>query len=325
MSTPVKPIQEFGATSQRALENFDEQYSAALVSMPAVWTSILGDVISGGSLKDTYPVALNALKYRLDAGKPTTFDTKVKEISIVKRTFSAGAEAEAKRIRLGDFAYSRTWSMTPAAMARARMFLHNRLVADALEANATCFDGVAFFSASHPVNAFDSSIKYHSSATWSNLQSVATPLTEANLTQEKAAFKMTPGPDGEELGLEPTHVLVPTSLDDKAYNMISVQDLITSGSTNTTGTVRNPHFKSGIVNVRAPELAGTDTTANWYLVSLTMPDIIPWILSEGDEELLTYDESSDYYKDTGRIKVVSKLDIEAALVHPHCIRKITGA
>lgn len=338
MTTPVKPIEAFGASSQRALEEFRLDYNTALASMPLVWGESLGDFLPGPSLKDTYPIALDVQKYKELAGESAkTVDIKVKDISVVKREFGSAAECDLRRLKRGDFAYIRQWQRRPEAMARARVFLRNHLIATLIETGetaATCaLDGAAFFSASHPVNPFDASIKYRGSATWSNLQSAATPLNAANLTAEKTNFKMTPGPDGEELGQEATHILVPTSLDDTAYNLLSVQDLILSGALSgggdgTMGGVRNPHFQSGLQKQRAPELTGSGVTADWYILSATSiaQGLAPWVLAEDDsEDLRTWDEASDYYKSTSHIKVESRVLLEAAFLFPHAIRKIKGA
>lgn len=338
MTTPVKPIETFGASSQRSLEEFRLDYNTALVSQPKVWAETYGDVIAGSSLKDTLPVVFSVMKFReKNTQAAPAYTALVKDISVIKREFLAAAEAELRRIQRGDFAYVRDWARKPDQMARARVFLRNHTVATLIETgetSATCvLDGLAFFSASHKVNPFDDSITFHGSATWSNFQASATPLTPANLTAEKALFKQTPGPDGEELGLEADIILVPTSLDDTAYNMLSVQDLILSGALSgggdgTMGGIRNPHLNSGMTKVRSPELAGTDGTADWYLLSSTAlaMGLYPWVISEdAADEIRTWDETSDYYKNTGNIKIQSNALLEAAFAFPHGIRKISGS
>lgn len=338
MTTPVKPLETFGASSQRALEEFRLDYNTALASMPKVWAESLGDMLSGNSLKDTYPIALDVQKYReLTGQNADAIDIKVKDISVIKREFASAAQAELRRLQRGDFAYVRQWQRRSEAMARARVFLRNHIAATLIETgetSGTCaLDGAAFFSESHPVNPFDASITYNGSATWSNLQASATPLNATNLTAEKTLFKQTPGPDGEELGLEATHVLVPTALDDTAYNLLSVQDLILSGALSgggdgTMGGVRNPHYNSGLSKFRAPELTGNGANSDWYLLSETAfsQGLFPWVISEdASEELRTWDESSDYYKSTSKIKVESRIMLEAAFLFPHGIRKISGA
>lgn len=340
MTTPVKPIESHSASTQRFLEEFRLDYNTALASMPRMWAESLGDVLSGPSLKDTYPIALSVQKYRELGGQEAAqaIDIKVKDVTVVKREFATAAEADIRRLKRGDFAYIRQWQRRAEEMARGRVFLRNHLVADLIETgeSATCvLDGVNFFSASHKVNPFKSSIKYQGSATWSNFQNAATPLSANALTAEKLAMMQVPGPDGEELGLEATHLVVPTALYETAFNLLKVQDLILSGSLDgagggTMGTVRNPHFnRAGLELVRAPELDGSPgANSDWYLVSATAMSmgLFPWVLSEdSSEELTEWDESSDYAKQHKRIKLESRILTEAAFLFPHAIRKISGA
>lgn len=338
MTTPLKPIEQFGPSSQRALEEFRLDYNTSLASLPRTWAEDLGDLLPGMSLKDTYPIAIDVQKYKELAGEAAkAIDVKVKDITVVKREFASAAECDLRRLKRGDFAYIRQWARRPEAMARGRVFLRNHVVADLIqtgETAATCaLDGKAFFATDHPVNPFDPNVTYRGSATWSNFTTAATPLSATSLVAEKNKLKMTPGPDGEELGLECTHVLVPTSLDDEAYNLLSVQDLLLSGALDgagggTMGTVRNPNFNSGLQKVRAPELDGSDLNADWYLLSATAfgMGLFPWVICEDDtEELTEWNEDSDYAKEHKRIKIESRILLEAAFLFPHAIRKVSGS
>jgi phage major head subunit gpT-like protein len=337
MATPVKPIQQLGTTTQRAIEEFRLDYNTSLASQPKAWVETLGDVLTGDSLKDTYPITLDSQKYREKKGETHAETIGLESLTIIKREFYSSAIAEARRIKRGDHAYIQAWGRKSEAMARGRVFLRNHIVADLLAAGATttCFDGVYFFAANHPVNPTDKKKKTKAGATtWSNYQSSATPLNAINLTAEKTAFKMVPGPDGEELGQEADIVLVPSSLDEGAYNLLKVQDLILSGALDgagggTMGTVRNPHFnRPGLSHIRAPELPGVDATADWYLLSSTAlgNGVPPWVLSEDpSDELVEWNEDSDFYKDTKQIKIESTILLEAALLFPHAVRKIKGA
>jgi hypothetical protein len=139
-------------------------------------------------------------------------------------------------------------------------------------------------------------------------------------------MKLVPGPDGEELGLDPDIVLIPSVLDETAFNLLTVQDIILGAGGNAG--VRNPHFQRGTSSVRAPELPGAAVTADYYLVASNGLDmgLFPWVLSEDSrEELRTWDKSSDYWKKYTRIKVESRILVEAAFLFPHAIRKINGA
>jgi len=163
---------------------------------------------------------------------------------------------------------------------------------------------------------------------WSNDQGTGAPLTVAALTAEKTLFLYsTPGPDGEELGYEADCILFPTILNETAKNMLTVQDLILEGGSGTTGQIRNPHFQSGMTMVRAPELTGTASTANWYLLSLAAiaAGLVPWVMSEdGTEDIIVWDETSDFTKDSGFIKYESQVRLSCCLLYPHAIRLVNG-
>jgi hypothetical protein len=153
------------------------------------------------------------------------------------------------------------------------------------------------------------------------------------LTTEKNAAYQVAKADGDELGFDYDMVLVPSSLAETAKNLLTVQDVILDAAAsyksvnNVMGAVRNPHFNSGLTSMRAPELAGTDTTANWYLVSQAAiaAGLKPWLLSEdANDEIRYFDESSDFYKNSGDIKVTSHVMIGAVLLWPHSIRLVAG-
>jgi hypothetical protein len=94
-----------------------------------------------------------------------------------------------------------------------------------------------------------------------------------NLTAEKVNAFQVSDPTGHEFGFEYDMLLVPSSLNEVAKNLLTVQDLILdaaatlNGVSNVMGTPTNPHKMSGMSYTRAPDLAGTDTTADWYLLS----------------------------------------------------------
>lgn len=345
-TTPVKPIEEFGASSQRALEEFRMNYNMALAAEPKVWAETLGDMMPSGSInKDTYPINLSSTRYVKKTAQSAAAETALNfDISVTKDEFYAGEEVELRRLVGGDFAHVMSWGRRAERMARARVFLRNALVTTILEAGesgywgqstelATGIDGQPFFSASHKVHPRDPSKKLRGVATWSNFQSSATPLGAANLTAEKVTAFQVADPTGHEFGYEYDCLLVPSSLNEVAKNLITVQDVILqaaateNGVNNVFAGTRNPHFQSGMEIVRGPDLAGTSTTADYYLLSRAgiSAGLFPWVISEdAAEDLRTWDESSDFYKDSGMIKVTSHIFCAAVLLFPHAIRKVSG-
>lgn len=345
-TTPVKPIEEFGQSSQRALEEFRMNYNMALAAEPKVWAELLGDMMPSGSInKDTYPINLSATRYVKKTAQAPGAETALNfDISVTKDQFYAGEEVELRRLQGGDFAHVMSWGRRAERMARARVFLRNALVTAILEAGesgywgqsselATGIDGQPFFSASHKVHPRDASKKLRGSATWSNFQGTAAVLNAANLSAEKVTAFQVADPTGHEFGYEYDTILAPSSLNEVAKNLLTVQDLILDAASslnsvsNAFAATKNPHFMSGMEIVRGPDLAGTDTTADYYLVSRAgiAAGLFPWVISEDSaEDLRTWDESSDFYKDSGLIKVTSHIYCAAVLLFPHAIRKVSG-
>lgn len=343
-TTPVKPYDEMGPSSQRALEEFRMNYNMALAAAPKAWAEEIGDMMPSGSVtKDTYPINLSATRYVKKTAQAPGAETSLNfDISVTKDEFYAGEEVELRR--LADFAHVVSWNRRAERMARARVFLRNTLVTTVLEAGesgywgssselATGIDGQPFFSATHKVHPRDPSKKLRGVATWSNFEAAAKPLTSGNLTAQKVYAFQVADPTGHEFGYEYDLVLHPSSLNETARNLLTVQDLILQAGTvdgvaNAFGAVTNPHNARGVNQMRAPDLAGTDGTADWYLVSKAAiaAALFPWVISEdAAEDLRVWDQTSDFYKNSGMIKVTSHIYIAAALLFPHSIRKVSGA
>jgi phage I-like protein len=345
-STPVTPIQEFGASSQIALQSFRLEYNVSLASMPAAWAETIGHMLSDGSLKVTFPISYDATEYQekqapnAAANQPLSFD-----IEVSQREFFGAKQVELRRLTKGDFAYVQRWAQSAAEMARARVFLRNKLVTSLLENGttgywgssatlATGIDGQPFWSATHKINPADASRKLRTVATFSNYQVTASPLNAGNLTVEKNQSLQVAAPDGRELGIVFDGILYPSALEQTAANLLKVQDLILDASTSTKGVsnvfaaTRNPHFNSGLEMTRAMDLAGSAVTADYYLYSREgiARGLPPWVICEDPtEELRLWDESSDFFKGSGNIKIESHVFLNAVLAFPHCIRLIKGA
>jgi phage I-like protein len=345
-TAPVRPIEEFGTSSQRALEEFRMNYNMALASEPQVWAETIGDMLPGGSLKDTYPINFSANRYvEKTAEGPAEARSKNVDITVTKREFNSAEQVELRRLQHGDFAYIQSWGRFAERMARARVALRNLLVTALLEGGLSSYwgydatlyptgiDGQPFWSATHKVNPFDASMKLRASATWSNYQSAATPLNAVNLTAEKAAAVQVADPNGYEINADFDMILLPSVLNETAKNLLTIQDFIldartVNGTANTMGPVKNPHYQSGMKFTKAPELTGAAATANYYLLATgaIARGLFPWVISEdAAEELRTFDESSDFFKKTGEIRVQSHIYTNAALLFPHAIRYVKGA
>ena len=129
------------------------------------------------------------------------------------------------------------------------------------------YDGVNFFSATHPVDLFDSS-----KGTYSNYYTggSAKPLSAANYQAVRAAMAQTKGEGGRILNVLPDLIIVPPALERTALTLVNA-DMIpgdaATGASSNTAPVSNILKGSAQVLV-VPELT-SDTT--WYLACTKKP------------------------------------------------------
>ncbi len=334
MTNPLFVDETLPSNSREAMQEFDDRYLASIGAVqPPSWTD-MGELIPTRSILTTFPLGSLATKYLqlqgddryktfLDAG----FDLRAEE-------FQAGHEAKLIDLLSESFAY-RSWSQTPQRWAIAEARLRNRAIAALLENGQNVLwgsvgkpiDGQNFFSATHKADFTSES----GGGTWSNYQtSGKSVLSVTNLEAEVTAMKGVLDENGEKIGIEPDTILVPTALDEPLKNLLA-QAMIPAGPLSSTSNaqVNNPYYKRFNV-VHVPEF----TDANdWYLVdskalsSLGLPPWISarWTVPNPALALRHFDESSDFFKTTGKIRVSSHIWYGFALAFPWAIRKVTGA
>lgn len=332
MTNPLYTISELPKASQDAIREFNDRYIASVgAAAPPSWSD-LGDFFPVSSPMVTFPISNFALKYQQTEGESRFRSLEEKSFDIKVEEFDAGVEARMLDLSTKAFAY-RNWLQGPARMQLAEARHRNKSLVTLLEAGASKvwgasvgnpngIDGVNFFSASHLSNFNDPD-----STTWSNYQSVAADVVSiANLKAEVTAMQGVLDENGDKLGVDPDTILVPTAKYEPLKFLLA-QNLMLENGTGSAG-VTNPY--SGKFNViHVPEF----TDANdWYLVDsklLASAGLPPWISMrytvDPSLELRTWDESSDFFKNTGKIKVASHVWYGFALAFPQAIRKVVGA
>jgi hypothetical protein len=320
--------EQIPTTSEQAIRVFDERYLAAIsAAQPPGWAEEFGDMIPMGAPRATFPLGLLSTKYLETKEGSSRFKT-MQEESFDLKVVEYDAGYEAKLIDLLDartFAY-RKWQQIPARWVIAEKRHVNRNIVTLLEGGiatyTTPWDGLNFFSASHKANPTGDP-----STTFSNYQSAAADVTDlSKLSAEITAMQGVLDENGENMGVDPTHVMVPTA----KYNplVLTLAKAMALGSGTATAPESNPLFGKLKV-VHCPEL--TDVN-DWYLVDANMiraMGIPPWVAGKfqpaADLGLRKWDESSDFFKDTGKIKMSSHIWYGFGLVFPHAIRRVVGA
>lgn len=301
--------------AQRALEDFAEDFALAL-TQPGVdqWAKENGLYRASRALKTTYPVPVSAAGYAEFKGDVKYRDVFQKSLSLIPKTWQDGVAELASVIEAPDFV---GWTSEPAAIAAAASALLNQIIADAIAANDTCWDGSAFFADAHPYNVFDSSV-----GTYDNdFAGAGTTLSTANIALAKSYFRKIKAPNGKPLGLRMTHVLVPAALEETAKDRFE-QDMVIQAVGSTYGAVDNRH-KGTVKIIVSDELADD---SKWYPLALNKPGMVPWIVQdEGAPEEIRSDKTSHLYQTTLKVGVAYVLRGNGVLALPQCMQRWAGA
>jgi phage major head subunit gpT-like protein len=300
--------------AQRALEEFSQDFSAAL-SQSGVeqWAKENGLYRASRALKTTFPVPVSAAGYSEFKGDIKYRGLFEKSLELTPKTWQDGVAELASVIEAPDFV---GWTSEPAALAAAAASLANEIIATALEANATCWDGKAFFAGDHPYNVFKASV-----GTYDNdVTGAGTNLTAANLSIAKTNFRDIKGPNGKPLGLRMTHLLVPAALEETAKDLLE-QDMVIQAIGSTFAAVDNRH--KGTVKLLVSDELTNDS--KFYPLALNKPGMFPWIVQdEGAPEEIRQDKNDQLYKTTLKVGVAYILRGNGVLALPQCVQRWAG-
>ena len=168
---------------------------------------------------------------------------------------------EISRSELEDDMHGLWLSMAPERITREVKLQPDKLVSALLESNPSTFDGVAFFSASHPVDFSDAA----SPTTNSNVK-LSAALSADNVQALRAQLINLKGADGLPLGNIPNVIMVPPQLELTARQIAFSSFYPTASGAGGGGSAVGPvsNVMQGLYDVVVnPYL--TDAS-KWYLV-----------------------------------------------------------
>jgi hypothetical protein len=307
--------EQLPTTSEAAIREFNEKYLMALsAAAPSDWASRF--VMSVAAPRVTFPMSFMSTKFvetKEQSGRFKGMDEKSFDLKVIE--FSAGYEAKALDLQTNVFAY-RNWSAVPGRFVVAEQRHIASQLAALLELGTSTtspFDDVNFFSASHKANPS------FGTATWSNYQVGPLAPTLPNIQAEMTLMRGVKDENGDKLGVNPTEIWLPTEKFQTVSDLLN-QAFLASGESN--------YLAGQIKPVHVPEL--TDVN-DWFLVD-------PAMMSQGFDPMLAasyrpsdtlglqiWDESSDFYKDTLKLKIKANIWTGFKLVFPHAIRLVKGA
>jgi hypothetical protein len=317
---PLYTIEQLPTTSAAAIREFDDRYIAALAaSKPEGWVDKLGALVPTNAPMVTFPVSQLRTKYQRTQGEGRAKTLGEKSFDVKSEEFDDGYEARLLDLFTQTFAY-RNWQLAPARLVNAEEQFRHSQIAALIELGTTtlCVDGKNFFAIDHPANMFDPSAGVNS-----NYQATPKDVVDVNnIMDEVTAMKDMKDENGTRLGAMPDTILVGSPKAEPLKALLK-QAMIADGAV----SVSNPYM-NGFTVIEIKEFADIN---DWYLVDskLAGEGLSPWIsLRQTVPSALAlriFDESSDRFKSTGRLRIESHIWYGFALGLPHAIRKVVGA
>jgi hypothetical protein len=316
-------VDQLPTTSQAAIREFDDRYIAAQGAFsPSKWFDLLGAFESVNTPYTTFPINQLSLQFQETKGESRFKQALEKYIDVKSVEFDEGIEAKLLDLFTQAFSWKR-WQQGPQLLTIAEERFRAKKIATLIEAGETTltYDGKYFFDDDHPVNPGDSSL-----GTWDNLQaSTKDVVSLVNIEAEITLFRQNcKDENGEKIDVNSFAICVPTEKYESVKNLLKKEMVAGSG----TESESNPYAGDGSIEViHMPQL----TDANdWYIVAKDLIAMCPpWLALKlnvpGSLAARTFDESSDFFRNTGKIKYSAHIWYGFNLAFPHAMRKIVGA
>lgn len=338
---PVKPLEQLSFDTQRALEQFSSAFESAFAAVEAAnfWAYQFGHVETSDQLLLTYPMSISAAGYKERRGDDAARDMYERAISVTPTVWVDGVKAQKERLRQRDFA-TQAWAGEAARIAvegrrhanilAARMLHSNPNLQLYKDATLGIDAGIPLFSDSHQANIFDTAV-----GTYKNVLlgggtdfaggAIDAAMMKAVLQHGRTGIK---SPNGTPRPVVYSHMLVHPEHEQAAKDFLE-SDLIRTtilegGVGPNTNLNTNNRFKNLIKLVVCDELAqvpGVDEDKIYFIDAGNGAK--PWILQDsGSPEENMFDESSEFCKNTGMVKVTYAMRMAVTAALPQAILRV---
>lgn len=242
-------------TNLRSIQRgFRSDFESAFAKTVPLWSPMLATEVPSSASENVYAWMNQIPKMREWVGPRVLNSLATSEYTLKNKAYENSLIVPMDSVEDDTFGVYRPIAQE---IGRQAALWPDDLVADALLNGTTrlCYDGQAFFSASHPIDPADPA-----SATYSNYYSSGKALQAdaVNFTAVRAAMLAIKGVDGRPLGVMPNLLVVPPSLEIIAKTIVSAT-LTTNGGTNVLQSLASV--------LVIPELEVNPT--EWYLCDTT--------------------------------------------------------
>jgi len=263
--------------------NFSFNFREAYMSEPQPLLDAIGSRIPSNTRDQRYPFVQSlSLAMREWVGERRFNNVVLDGFTVTNKKWESSLDIQ--RTDVEDDQYGAyTGQLIPDLAYNAKL-LPDREIASVISTNAVGFDGVAFFSASHPVDPSNlaATNPLTSSAVQSNALTTGA-LTAPNLAAAQAAMMSFVGPSGQPMGCMGDTILVPPSLKFTADTLANATFYPTAqnGTASIFGSQQNV-WQSQYRVVVSPWIAdtGNPATAVWYLLDCRRPNLRPFFWQE---------------------------------------------
>ncbi len=256
--------------------SFSKQFEDAYFTEPSPLVDAIGSKVPSNTRDQRYPfVQTLSAAMREWKGERRLQNVVLDGFVVTNKRWEDSLAIQ--RIDLEFDQYNAYSSMLIPNLARAAKLLPDQQIAAEISANNTGFDGVSFFSASHPIDPSG-----FTSGTQSNILTTSA-LSSTNLAKAQAQMMGFVGPDGYPMGSYGDTLLVPPSLKYVADTLANAT--FYPGASNSSSSVFSAVsnvWQGQFRVVCSPYLAdtGNPATAVWYLLDCRNPRLRPYFWQE---------------------------------------------
>ncbi len=352
-----QPYFQISRDAARALEEFSDQFRSALVlNEPDNWDDLgLSYTLAKAAGTATFPLPIDAAGYKEFEGDIKYRRLYNRSLSFRTKQWSDGVEEQAVVIENDQFS---GWADAPGNMAREWKRLPLLMLASLLQGPAPATNAPAayfgplldlyrdrdsntastipLFSAVHQSNVFDAAV-----GTFNNILTTthAQIASGAFFDQLYAYTASVLGANGKPLNVSvaDTKLLLPTSLTREFKKVLEQDTLLTAisnaGVQNATANVvaAQPRKNIDFGQITGQTVREFSIANGWDQVFFAVlggnPSLYPWVaLQDSAPEERLFDKSSEFYKNSGKVKIgyIGNANVGAAMPHRIVRVQITG-
>lgn len=352
-----QPYFQVSRDCARSLEEFSDRFRTAMVlADPTDWSDLgLSYTLANVAGTATFPLPIDAAGYKEFKGDIKYRRLYERSMSFRTKEWSDGVEEQSRVIESNDF---NGWAEAPSNMAREWKRLPLLMLAALLQGTAPGTNAPAayvgplldlykdrdsntastinLFATTQQANVFDAAV-----GTFSNLRTTthAAIASGAFFDDLYAYAASVVGANGKPLDVSVagSKILTPTTLTREFKHVLETDTLVTAiSNAGVQGAVSGVVAAAPRKNIDFGQVTGQEckefSVANgwdqvFFVVLGGNPGLYPWVaLSDAAPEERVFDKSSEFYKDTNKVKIgyIGNANVGAAMPHRIVRYQITG-